>query len=140
MLLEKGIQKELLKTAYWLKASDQHIYAITLEYSYYDSCDDSKELCGVKAVANELDHNYIDSDVDWENINNGDEVMAFSLFDDWFLEIDIMGKYYFPKFNEDKNQWYHKEHENEVDYMDDFSFLLKETYKIAMKVSGLQTF
>ena len=30
--------------------------------------------------------------------------------------------------------------EYDADYIDDFSFILKETYKIAMKVSGLKTY
>jgi hypothetical protein len=139
MILEKGIPQELLKEAYWFRASNRHIYAVTLEFNYSD---DKSYLKSVKAKANEIDTNDIDSDVDFNSIKNGDKVMAFSIFGDWVLEIDIWGKYYFPKLNEDKNQWYHKmvDYEYDADYIDDFYFILKETYKIAMKVSGLKTY
>ena len=139
MILEKGIPKELLKDAYWFRASNCHIYVVTLEFDYSD---DKSYLRSVKAIANEIDTNDIDSDIDFSTIKNGDKVTAFSIFDDWVLEIDIRGKYYFPKFNEEKNQWYHKmiDDEYDADYIDDFNFILKETYKIAMKVSGLKTY
>ena len=137
MILEKGIHEDLLKTAYWFSASNEHIYAVTLEYTYSD-CDG--EINSVKAIACEITPCYIDNDVDITKIKNGDKVVGFSLFDDWVLEIDIWAKYYFPKFNEDKNQWYHREDDTEANYIDDFSFILKETYKIAMKVSGLKTY
>jgi len=139
MLLEKGIPKELLKDAYWFRASNCHIYAVTLEINLSS---DKGRVKSVKAIASEIDTNYIDSDVDFSTIKNGDKVIALSLFDDWVLEMNIWGKYYFPKFNEDKNQWYHKmvNDEYDTDYIDDFNFILKETYQIAMKVSGLKTY
>lgn len=131
MILQKGIPEELLKKAYWFRASNEHIYVVTLE---------GVALNHVIATASEIDTNYIDRDVDWATLKNGDEVFGASLFDDWVLRIDIWPKYYFPKFNEDKNQWYHKMDEDEADDIEDFSFILKETYKIAMKVSGLKTY
>ena len=139
MILEKGFPEELLVDAYWFRASSSHIYAVTLEFDYSD---DKSYLRSVKAIANEIDTSLIDSDVDITAIKNGDKVKGFSIFNDWVLEIDIWGKYYFPTFNEDKNQWYHKDADDEydADYIDDFSFILKETYEIAMKVSGLKTY
>jgi len=135
MILEKHIPEDLLKTGYWFRASCDHIYIVTLEYKYSDIDGD---LNSVLAIASEIDTNYIDNDVDITEIKNGDKVMAFSLFSDWVLEIKIWGKYYFPTFNEDKNQWYHAD-DNASD-IDDFIFILKETYNIAMKISGLKTY
>ncbi len=137
MILEKDIPEELLKTGYWFRASCEHIYVVTLEYTYSNVDGD---LNSVKATANEIDTNYIDNDVDITKLTNGDKVIAFSLFSDWILELNIWSKYYFPKFNEKKNQWYHKEDSDEADYIDDFNFILKETYNIAMKISGLKTY
>ena len=137
MLLEKGIPKDLLKEAYWFRASTQNIYCVTLDYTYSKHDGD---LLNVKAIASEIDYNYIDNDIDITKIKNGEKVMSFSLFDDWILELDIWGKYFFPKFNKEKNQWYHNCNDKNSQCLDDFNFILKETYNIAMKVSGLKTY
>ena len=137
IILNKGIPEELLKKGYWLKASDYHIYIVTLEnqYSKIDG-----DVMSVKAIALEVDTNNVE--VDFHDIKNGEEVYFLQAADesDWWLEIDIWPKYYFPKFNEEKNQWYHKESDVDCDFMVDFSLLLKETYSIAMKESKLKTY
>ena len=136
MLLEKGIPEDLLKEAYWFRASNENIYCVKLEFTYWE--DDGK-IKNIKAIANEIDTNYIDNDVDFTKIKNGEKVIGFSLFDDWVLELDIWGKYFFPKFNEEKNQWYHNCDDKNSQCLNDFNFILKQTYNIAMKVSGLKT-
>ena len=137
MILEKGIPENLLVKAYWFRASNEHIYAVFLDDKKYRK---DGTILSVNAIACEIDTNNIDNDVDFTKFKNGDEVKAFSLYSDWILEILIYPKYYFPKFNEEKNQWYHKEDDNDADWMDDFTFILKETYKIALKKTGLKTY
>lgn len=134
MILEKHIPEELLKTAYWFRASNEHIYLVTLDFNYSDVDGDLKN---VVAIAQEADCNYIDN-VDVTDIKNGQEVQVYMSIGDWILEVDIWSKYYFPKFNEDQLQWYHKMDEDEADWMDDFSFILKESYKKAVEISGIK--
>lgn len=59
---------------------------------------------------------------------------------DWWIKLDIWGKYFFPSFNPYQKQWYHKHYENDHDYISDFSELLKQTYNIAMDVSKLEIY
>ena len=72
----------------------------------------------------------------------GEEITYDWLFDDeeWIMSIDIWGKYYFPKFNEEQNQWYHRMGKDEACYMDDFYFILKETYKKVFEVTKLKRY
>lgn len=137
IILEKGIPEDMLKEAYWFRASSINTYCVLLEYNYSKIDGD---LMSIKSKAVEMDLNYIDNDIDITKIKNGDKVAAFSLFDDWVLEIDIWHKYFFPKFNEDYNQWYHNVENNNSQFLDDFNFILKQTYDIAMKVSGMKTY
>jgi hypothetical protein len=132
MILEKGIPEEILRTGYWCDISLYHKFIIELEII--------KDRC-VKATSFEVDTSYI-SDIDIDLIKNGTEVKYRSSVNDsdWWLKMDIHNKYYFPKFNEDKNQWYHKNYEGDHDFIIDFCDLVKYTYDIAMKVSGLKTY
>ena len=96
----------------------------------------------VIATVYEPDHNNIDDDVDITKFSKGEEVEYCWLFsdDEWIMSIDIWGKYYFPTFNEEQNQWYHRMKDDEACYMDDFSFILKEAYKKAFEVTKLKTY
>jgi hypothetical protein len=127
-IIEKNIPDELLKTGYWLRLSPYFTFIITLEI---------KEDTYVKAIAYEVNYNYLD--IEDIEIENGEAVLFYQC-DDWWIELDIWGKYYFPKFNEEKNQWYHKYHEKDHDYITDFCELLKQTYKIAMDISKLKIY
>lgn len=135
MILEKDIPKDLLKKAYWFRASNAHVYAVDLGITYWED----GTAKNVKATVSEIDTQYIRANEDWESLKNGDEVFAYSLLGDWVLKIDIWEKYYFPDFNPSKNQWYHKDGEGAADWIEDFTFILKEAYNIAIKASGLKT-
>jgi hypothetical protein len=138
MILEKQMHDyDLTKKAYWFKSTKGTLYTITLDYTYSKI---DGEINSVKAIALEVDTNYIDDDVDVQSIKNGTEVFLNCDMLDWILELDIWAKYYFPKFNEKKNQWYHQEDFRDVNYIDDFTELLKFTYELAMKVSKLKTY
>jgi len=138
MIIQKGIPNENLRKGYWFRASNEHIYIVELK-TRHDKYD---RLMNVIATVYEPDCNNIDDDVDITKLSKGEEVEYCWMFsdDDWIMNIDIWGKYYFPRFNEEKNQWYHRTERDKACYMDDFSFILKETYKIAIKVSGLKTY
>lgn len=141
MILEKTIRGDLLETGYWFRPSHEHIYIVVLEDLEYSKNDG--ELISLNAVAYEVNTNEIDKDIDILQLKNGQEVKGFSCFGtDDVLEILIYGKYYFPKFNEEKNQWYHKmsDSEYDADYINDNNALLRATYDIAMKESGLKTY
>ncbi len=131
MKLENGIPDELLKKGYYLRLSDYHTFIITLELT--------KDR-NVLATACEMDLSYLDVDI--SELKNGDEIECFQCLDEnkWWLTMDIWGKYYFPKFNESNNQWYHKHYEGDHDYITDFCELVKGTYEIAMKESKLKIY
>lgn len=138
MKLEKGIPDELFKRGYWLRVSTYHTFVVCLKINEGEDGD----VRSVKAVAYLVDDNMMYDDIDLSKLNNGDEVSVFACINegDWWVEIDIWAKYYFPKFNTDTKQWYHKDDEIDCDYMADFSEILKQTYKIAMYVSKLETY
>jgi hypothetical protein len=138
MIIQKGIPKEELRKGYWFRASNEHIYIVELKTRH----DEDGRLMNVIATVYEPDYNNIDDDVDITKFSKGEEVEYWWLFsdDDWIISIDIWGKYYFPTFNEDQNQWYHRMKDDEACYMDDFSFILKEAYKKAFEVTGLKTY
>lgn len=139
MILENKIPKDLLEQAYWLKPPNSNdFYAVKLKINVDDSENESY-VKNVLSVAFKLDSHVFDVNVN--SINNGDKVFGYACFDDWILQLDIWGKYYFPEFNPEKNnQWSHKDLDYDTDYIADFSFLLKETYNITMKESGLKTY
>ena len=138
MILQKQFKKGL-RTGYWFRASNEHIYVVELQCKY--SIDDNR-LANVVATVYEPNCNDIDDNVDITEFKKGEEVEYCWLFDDndWIMIIDIWGKYYFPIFNEDHNQWYHRMKDNEACYMDDFSFILKEAYNKALEVTGIKLY
>lgn len=139
MKLQKFGTEENERKGYWFRSSNEHIYIVELKCRYSDN---DKDLINVIATVYEPDCNNIDNTVDITKLKNGEEVTYDWLFDDdeWIMSIDIWGKYYFPKFNEEKNQWYHRMGADETCYMDDFSFILKEAYTTALKVTGLKMY
>jgi hypothetical protein len=139
MIIQKGIPNEELRKGYWFRASNEHIYIVELKTRYSDK---DGELMNVIATVYEPDCNNVDDNIDITKFKKGEEVDYCWLFDDddWIMSIDIWGKYYFPTFNEEQNQWYHRMKDDEACYMDDFSFILKEAYKKAFEVTGLKTY
>ncbi len=137
MTLQQGIPKEELRKGYWFRASNEHIYVVELKPRHVDG-----DLMNVVATIYEPDCNNIDNDVDITKLEKGNEVYYGWLFDDsnWIMSIDIWAKYYFPTFNEEQNQWYHRMEKDEACYMDDFSFILKEAYNKAIEVTGLKPY
>ena len=137
MILE--IQRDQLRIGYWFRASSEHIYIVELE-SIYDKKDG--ELINVVATVYVPDCHYIDDDIDVSKIKKGERVEYWCLFEDsdWVMSIDIWSKYYFPKFNEEKNQWYHKIEDKEACYINDFSFILKEAYNKALEITNLKLY
>ena len=139
LILQKGTPKEQQRKGYWFRASNEHIYVVELKTKYSDK---DGSLMNVIASVYEPNCNDIDDNIDITKFNKGEEVEYYYLFDDdeWIISIDIWAKYYFPTFNEEQNQWYHKEDFRDADYIEDFSFILKEAYKKAIEVTGLKTY
>jgi len=137
-IIEKGIPEELLNKGYWFRASCEHIYIVTLEYNYSKL---DGEINNIIATASEVDTNYL-TDVNINDLRDYEEVVYFACcdpVDDWFLKIDIWAKYFFPTFNNEKNQFYHQE-QNCCNYINSFNKIFKATYDIAMKESKLKTY
>ena len=137
-IIEKGIPEALLKKGYWFRASCEHFYIITLEYNYSKN---DGSINNIIATASEVETNYL-SDVNINDLSNFDEVIYFDSVDpvdDWFLKIDIWSKYFFPTFNQDKNQFYHQE-DDCCNYINSFNNIFKATYDIAMKESKLKIY
>lgn len=79
-------------------------------------------------------------------IANGEEIATYETTD--FLEIDLWGKYYFPKFNEERYQWYYNMSYNENKEwvfdkdgnMDDvlaMAEVMKFAINLGVKISGI---
>lgn len=64
---------------------------------------------------------------------NGDKVNAFVDSDDKILSLNVWGKYYFPTFTNNENQWYHKTTDKGTDYMDMLHAIMKFSYALAIK-------
>ena len=124
LALDADIPREYLKEGYWLKASHKNIYCITV---------DKLESGNIYVVAHKINKSHIVVDI--ENIKNGQKV----LFDDTFcsdvLSFDIYPKYFFPYVGDEGTpQWSHEQD------LEDFTFLLKNAYALALEVSGLETY
>lgn len=132
--LEGFYDENITKKGYWFSPSTYHSFVITVE----------KEDSGnnILARALEVDISQVESR-DLSKIENGTPVnftYCTSEENDWWIELNIYPKYYFPKFNEDKNQWYHKHYPSDHDFIDDFTRVLIATYEIAMKESKLEIY
>ena len=145
LALDADIPREYLKEGYWLKASHKNIYCITV---------DKLESGNIYALAHKINKSHIVVDI--ENIKNGQKV----LFDDTFcsdvLSFDIYPKYFFPHFGEEGGpavngipsryinlkppQWSHDGKKNQSHDLEDFTFLIKNAYALALEVSGLETY
>lgn len=130
MRLEKGIPEELVKKGYWLKTSEQNYYLVQL---------DAGEL-NVQATAYPVDLNYIDYDC--SEVKNGEKVELYASVeeDNWLIKIDVWPKCYYPIFNPERHQWYHKHDFDGEDFIANFNEVLQRTYDIAMKESGIEIY
>jgi hypothetical protein len=139
MVLQKGIPKDKLRKGYWFRASNEHIYIVELRNRYNDN--DGK-IINVIATVYEPNCNDIDDNIDITKLKKGEEVYYSYLFDDdeWIMSIDIWAKDYFPTFNEEQNQWYHRLSNEHACYIEDFSFILREAYKKALEITGLKPY
>lgn len=102
-----------------------------------------------------IDENHVEVEVrneseisshDYGTLENGDK-HEYCSGGDLVFSIDIWGKYFFPEFNEDNNQWYHasKDILNRDGYdslgcMNDTFEVFKFAYDLALKESGIKPY
>ncbi len=129
IVINSNIPDELLKDGYWFKFGYNNTFIITLNIS--DNI--------VTAVSYLADDSVIDLEPEaYLNMKNGTKVKFFQCVSDtnWLIKMDVFPKYYFPKFNPDNSQWYHKD--TDRDDLNDFTELLKATYELAIKEGGIE--
>ena len=125
LALEKDIDKDYLTNGYFLKASDKNTYLVVIN--------DIKAFQKVIVHCRELDKNFIDEGIDLSNLKNGQKVSFDKTSHSKLLELELYQKYFLPYFF-GAPQWSH-EHD-----LEDFTFLIKNAYALALEVSGLETY
>ena len=123
LALEKD--KDYLTNGYFLRASDKNTYLLVI--------DDIKSFQKVIVHCRELDKNFIDEGIDLSSLKNGQKVSFDKTSHNKLLELELYQKYFLPHVY-GAPQWSH-EHD-----LEDFTFLLKNAYALALEVSGLETY
>ena len=78
-----------------------------------------------------ISENY--QEFDCYEATNGDKVNCFVDKDDLIFSIDVWSKYYFPKFYNENDQWYHRIEETDTSYIDILCEAMKFSYNLAIK-------
>ena len=137
MILEDGIPNDYLRTAYWFRLNGHNTFIVDLDVIKSNDGD----VRNVTATVSRYDYNYNDRNYEeMLSLVNGQEVKVYHQHNEWYFKINIWAKYYFPTFNEEENQFYHKMSETDNDEIIDLGIILKQAYDIAIKVSGLKLY
>lgn len=65
---------------------------------------------------------------------------SVSMLGNELFQLDIWAKYYFPRFTNEEHQWYHKENEDDICYMEMLYKVMKYAYDKAIELTGLKTY
>ena len=119
------LEKDYLVNGYFLKASDKNTYLLVIN--------DIKLFQKVIVCCWKLDENLIDEGIDLSNLKNGQKVSFDKTSHIKLLELELYQKYFLPYFI-GASQLSHEQD------LEDFTFLLKNAYALALEVSGLKTY